>query len=424
MHLHDGRVQFDGLNLDAHDLLALQLRKYPIQDAILEPAVHAGIDGVPVSETLGQPTPLAPLLGHVQNRVQYRKVRHAHVATLTRQTGLNATVLRFRDLHKQRISRKPQIVLTRPNMNLPSVYHRFVLLFVVSLFFWWRTLVATFSLALQNRAYTHILLIIPISIALIFSEWRSRKAQPEPDFRTGLALLVLAILIGFIGGRWRGPTSLPAGVQLSLDMLAVVTWWIGSFVCCFGTRIFRMSVFPLCFLLWLVPLPEFALNHIVNFLQQGSAYAAHLFFAIAGVPVTQDGVRLTIPGLTLEVAEECSSIRSSLMLLVTTMVLAHLLLRSAWGKGVVILAAIPLSIAKNGVRIFTLSMLTVYVDPGFMHGGLHHQGGIVFFLVFLAGLFVLIWLVRRAERKLMVQPAVEKLRTPIAVAKATPDNCL
>jgi len=140
--------------------------------------------------------------------------------------------------------------------------------------------------------------------------------------------------------------------------------------------------------------------------------------------VTQDGVRLTIPGLTLEVAEECSSIRSSLMLLVTTMVLAHLLLRSAWGKGVVILAAIPLSIAKNGVRIFTLSMLTVYVDPGFMHGGLHHQGGIVFFLVFLAGLFVLIWLVRRAERKLMVQPAVEKLRTPIAVAKATPDNCL
>jgi hypothetical protein len=53
--------------------------------------------------------------------------------------------------------------------------------------------------------------------------------------------------------------------------------------------------FPLCFLLWLVPLPEFALNHIVNFLQQGSAYAARLLFVIAGVPVSQEGVRLTIP---------------------------------------------------------------------------------------------------------------------------------
>ena len=167
-----------------------------------------------------------------------------------------------------------------------------------------------------------------------------------------------------------------------------------------------MSVFPLCFLLWLVPLPEFALNHIVSFLQRGSAFAANLLFEIARVPVTQDGMRLTIPGLTLEVAEECSSIRSSLMLLVTTMVLAHLLLRSAWGKGLVILAAIPLSIAKNGLRIFALSMLAVYVDPSFLHGWLHHQGGIVFFLVFLAGLFVLLWLVRWAERKLMAQPAV------------------
>jgi len=183
-----------------------------------------------------------------------------------------------------------------------------------------------------------------------------------------------------------------------------------------------MYVFPLCFLLWLVPLPEFALNHIVSFLQQGSACAANLLFATAGVPVTQDGVQLTIPGLTLEVAEECSSIRSSLMLLVTTMVLAHLLLRSAWGKGIVILAAIPLSIAKNGLRIFTLSILAVYVDPSFLHGRLHHQGGVVFFLIFLAGLFALLWLVRWAERKVMVQSAVRKLATPIAASEATPDN--
>ena len=290
-------------------------------------------------------------------------------------------------------------------MNLSSPYRRFVFLFVVSAVFWWHSLAATFALALRNNAYTHIFLIVPISVALIVLQWRSRKAQPEPNIRAGLALLVLAVLIGVIGARWWAG-GLPPDDQLSLGMLAVVTWWIGSFVCCFGSRISRMSVFPLCFLLWLVPLPEFALNHIVNFLQQGSAYAARLLFVIAGVPVTQDGVRLTIPGLTLEVAEECSSIRSSLMLLVTTMVLAHLLLRSAWGKGLVILAAIPLSIAKNGFRIFALSTLAVYVDPSFLHGWLHHQGGIVFFLVFLAGLFVLLWLVRWAERKLMAQPAV------------------
>ena len=117
------------------------------------------------------------------------------------------------------------------------------------------------------------------------------------------------------------------------------------------------------------------------------------------MPVTRDGRRLSIAGLTVEVATECSSIRSSLMLLVTSMVLAHLLLRSASGKGIVILAAIPLSVAKNGLRIFVISMLGAYVDPGYLHGRLHHDGGIVFFLVFLAGFFVLLRFVGWAEHK-------------------------
>src|ERR1039457_1886154 len=115
MYLHDGRVQLDGFDPDAHDLLPLQLFKDAVQCAILRPAVHASIDGVPIAEALGQPTPLASLLGHIQNRVQHRQVRHADIATLTRQTGLYAKVLRLCDLHKHRIPRKYRLVLTRPS---------------------------------------------------------------------------------------------------------------------------------------------------------------------------------------------------------------------------------------------------------------------------------------------------------------------
>ena len=305
-----------------------------------------------------------------------------------------------------------------PKMSRSSVCRGFVGLCLLSLFLWWRALFATLALALQNDAYTHILLILPTSIALISLEWRSRKVKPDPNFPTGCALMLIAVTVGFVGSRWRGLSSLAVDERLSLSMLALVIWWIGAFVCCFGIRASRRCRFPLCFLLWLVPLPELALNHIVNFLQQGSAYAARLLFAIAGVPVAQDGVRLSIPGLTLEVAKECSSIRSSLMLLVTTMVLAHLLLHSGWGKALVIVAAIPLSLAKNGLRVFTLAILGVYVDPAFLNGWLHHHGGIVFFLVFLASLFTLLRLVRWAERKPMAQSTVTHLARPIAASKA------
>lgn len=86
-----------------------------------------------------------------------------------------------------------------------------------------------------------------------------------------------------------------------------MTWWIGSFVLCFGTRASRELRFPLCFLFWSVPFPQFLLTRIVSLLQQGSAVAATLLFRVAGVPVLRDGVLLSIPGLDVEVATECSS---------------------------------------------------------------------------------------------------------------------
>jgi exosortase/archaeosortase family protein len=81
------------------------------------------------------------------------------------------------------------------------------------------------------------------------------------------------------------------------------------------------------------------------------------------------------------------------------MVLAQVLLHSAWRKTVVIALAIPLSVAKNGLRIFVLAMLTTPVDRTFLTGRLHHQGGIIYFLIALAAIGLLIWGARRGEEK-------------------------
>jgi exosortase/archaeosortase family protein len=120
---------------------------------------------------------------------------------------------------------------------------------------------------------------------------------------------------------------------------------------------------------------------------------------------------LHIPGLTLEVAPECSSIRSSLMLVVTTMVLAHLLLRSFWRKALVIAVAIPLSVAKNGLRIFVLGMLGTRVDPSFLTGRLHRQGGIIYFLIALSAIFLLLWILRHGEKEIPGLEASSHLKT-------------
>jgi exosortase len=283
-------------------------------------------------------------------------------------------------------------------INLSRYQLSSLLLLAVSVLVGWRPLIDTFALALRNDEYTHILLILPISAALIVLEWPSLRSKVTSNVPVGCVLLAAAILVA---GFAEGSSSLSSDVQLSIEMFAIVLSWIGAFVSCFGSRVSRSVLFSLCFLFGLVPFPQLILERVVHLLQQGSTWAAAALFWVVGVPVAQDGFLLTVPGLTVEVAQECSSIRSSSMLLVTTMVLAQLLLRSPWRKALVIAIAVPLSVAKNGLRIFTIVMLATRVDPAYLTGRLHREGGIVFFTIALAAILGLIWILRRSEGKVV-----------------------
>ena len=101
-------------------------------------------------------------------------------------------------------------------------YLSFALLCAVSLVIGRHPLASTFSLALHNDEYTHLLLILPVSASLILLGWRSQKPAAQANFRIGPALLFAAILVS-VFARW-----IPAGladVQLSVSMLALVLWW-------------------------------------------------------------------------------------------------------------------------------------------------------------------------------------------------------
>ena len=275
----------------------------------------------------------------------------------------------------------------------------FASLCLVSVVVWRNDLRATFALALRNDAYTHILLILPICAILIALRLKNEVFRPAPGWIAGSLLLGMSTLIGLWGLRWGREIIVTNDVRLAVEMAAVVLWWIGSVVFCFGMRTFRDCAFPLLLLLWLVPIPEVALSRIVEGLRHGTASVTREMFTMVGVPVTQKATSLTVPGLTIEVSEECSSIRSSMMLVVIAMVMSYLLLRSAWGRAIVILAAVPLCVAKNGLRVFTLTALAAYRNPDILDSPLHRQGGVVFLVAALAALCAMIWIVSRFELK-------------------------
>ena len=101
MHLDDGAVERHRFDLDAHDLGMLQLLEHPIHHPHLGPAVHAGVNRVPVAEALGQAAPFTAMLRYIQDGVQDLKVGKTDVAPLSRKAILDLFVLGRCDFHDQ-----------------------------------------------------------------------------------------------------------------------------------------------------------------------------------------------------------------------------------------------------------------------------------------------------------------------------------
>jgi len=196
----------------------------------------------------------------------------------------------------------------------------------------------------------------------------------------------------------RVPTFL-RGNELSLVTLAIVMIWISGFIFCYGTHAFAMGRLPLLFLLLLVPIPDIVIEKIILFLQAGSASVAYGLLRLFSVPVFKQGFILRLPTLDIEVAKQCSGIRSSLALLITALVVGEFVLLAVWRKALLVLSIIPVLILKNGVRIVAVALLSIYVNRGFLHGWLHTSGGILFYLLGLAILVPLVAGLRKSEAR-------------------------
>jgi exosortase len=198
---------------------------------------------------------------------------------------------------------------------------------------------------------------------------------------------------------WKGGSWLPLD-RLSAYIFALVLLWLAGFLACFGKRAFRNASFSLFFLFLMVPLPQFLLDRVIYFLQKGSAELAAVLFDVSGVPVLREGFVFHLAHVTIEVARECSGIRSSMALIILALLIVHLRLETPWKKFVFIAVGILIMIIKNGIRIVTLTLLASYVDPGFLYGRLHREGGVVFFLLGLALMAPVLWWLERGEPKI------------------------
>jgi exosortase C (VPDSG-CTERM-specific) len=251
--------------------------------------------------------------------------------------------------------------------------------------------------AAHSDLHSHILLVPFIAGYLLYVQRRPPLATDRRSIGGTLLLGGIGFAALAAGIGWR--ESLSANDHLALMALAFVSFVAAGGFLFLGSKWMAAAAFPVAFLIFMVPLPDAAVNWLEKASALASAEAAALYFAVAGTSLVRHRTVFELPGIVLEVGQECSGIRSSWVLFITSLLAAHLFLRTPWRRFVLVAFVIPLGILRNGFRILVIGLLCVHVGPHMIDSVIHRRGGPLFFALSLIPLFLLLWWLHHQEQR-------------------------
>lgn len=226
----------------------------------------------------------------------------------------------------------------------------------------------------------------PIILAVAaWLAWRKRQAFAElpAEAAPGLAwpLFVLALLMYVVG---RSQAVLLFEVGSKIPLLAAVALLFR------GRRGLRLMIFPLLFLLFMVPLPMTLVAAVTTPLKSAvSAVAADLLYAV-GYPVGRAGVILTVGPYQLLVADACAGLNSMFTLEALGLLYMNIMNYQSLRRNIFLaIAIIPISFFANIIRVMILVLVTYHFGDEAGQGFVHGFAGMVLFLVALTLILLL-----------------------------------
>jgi exosortase D (VPLPA-CTERM-specific) len=255
--------------------------------------------------------------------------------------------------------------------------------------------------AWSRPEYSHGPLIPVLSALMFLRELKQYPPQPGPknDRWQGLGVVLVAIMIAV------------TGVLLNADSLvayAMIIWVGGILLISFGWRTGKHFWPPVLHLVFMLPLPGMVYYEVSTFLQLVSSELGVWFLRIAGVPVFLNGNIIDLGVLKLHVAEACSGLRYLFPILSFSYIFAFLYQGPTWHKVLLLLAAAPIAVFMNSVRIAMAGILMQRFGAEWLEGFTHFFEGWVIFMASVLLLFCIAWvLLKLNPRKMSLTEALD-----------------
>lgn len=212
---------------------------------------------------------------------------------------------------------------------------------------------------------------VPLIAAWFLYQRRAELLQEEVDpWNPGLLILLLGLLqllLGFLAIEY---------FTMRSSLLVVLA---GLILFLFGRRIFRLALFPLVYLIFMVPLPYILYDSVAFPLKLFVTRLSVTFLKLIGVVVLREGNLILFPATTLEVDDACSGMRSIVSLLALSAAYALYLRTSGWRRWLLIFAALPIAVCTNAIRIIVTGILAQQWGAKAAEGFFHEGAGLVVF---------------------------------------------
>jgi exosortase B len=234
----------------------------------------------------------------------------------------------------------------------------------------------------QTEQEGHGPLIIVASLWLV---WQSRERLKSAEISAAPVMGWIALLIGLA-------LMFLARVQqglLTVEVFSIIPVIAGCILISVGWPTLRVLAFPIGFLLFAVPMPDWLIDAATVPLKVFISNIVTRILYAAGYPIAQNGVIIMIGSYQVMVKDACSGMNSIFALSAIGVFYAYAFRWSEKIRSMLLLVSIiPITIAANFIRVMTLVLIAYYGGPDLLEGVVHDLTGIGLFIVAVFLLFL------------------------------------
>jgi exosortase A len=240
-----------------------------------------------------------------------------------------------------------------------------------------RSLVSVWS---HTEEYSHGFLVAPISVYLLWRRRDDLALTPATVNRWGIVVVLLSLAL-YIFAHYAEITTLSA-----FSMIPLLG---GVVVYLFGFQVLKKVTFPLCFLVFMIPIPAQILAELTMPLQLLVSKVSSLLAVGFGIPLLREGNVIHLPQQTLQVVQACSGLMSMISLWMLSAVIGYLYLNANSLRTILFLLATPIAVFVNIIRVFFLIFCFYYYSIDLTIGHIHILHGMAIFTLSFLSLLII-----------------------------------